>query len=73
MLELQLLVSDSNVTFSIANENVPPTQIYAKLTLATMEELVCILETRLQHVNVHQASMEQTAPMTSNTVLQPPV
>ena len=73
MLVLQSLVSDPDFMFRIVNDNVPSTQIYAKLILATMEEHVCTLATPLQHVHVHQASMEQAAPMTSNTVLKPPV
>ena len=55
------------------NDYVSSTQIYAKLTLATMEEHVCTLEAPIQHVDVHQASRDQPAPMTSTTVPQPPV
>ena len=39
------------------NDYVSSTQIYAKLTLATMEKYVSTLEIPLQHVDVHQASM----------------
>ena len=43
------------------------TQMYVKLTLVTMEEHVCTLHggSTIQHVHVHQNSMDHLAPMTS--------